>query len=229
MIGIIAAMDAEVEQIIQFVDVTKKEIIAKTELIYGTMKNVDVVICKSGVGKGNASMATTILCMKNQLDGIINIGTAGGLIQEEKVLDLVISEDIVQADYDTSPLDGQEGLGLWYKADNRLKEKCKEACEQCGISYHVGTIASQDLFMARQEDFNRVMSLFPSSICSEMEAGAIAQVASTFNVPYVIVRSISDTIYHNENAMEFSKYVSLASLQSAKLVHTLIEDLYEEK
>ena len=82
--------------------------------------------------------------------------------------------------------------------------------------------------MQREEDFQKLMKNFPDSICSEMEAGAIAQVASVFQIPYVIVRSISDTIYHHENAMEFSKYVSLASHQSAKLVRSFIEAFYEK-
>ncbi|MGN1277063.1 MAG: 5'-methylthioadenosine/adenosylhomocysteine nucleosidase [Floccifex sp.] len=224
MIGIIAAMDAEVNEILKFIEVTKKEVIGFTECIYGTIQDKDVVVCKSGVGKGMASMATTILCLKNQLSAIINIGTAGGLKEEENVLDIVISDTIIQADYDTTPIDGEQGQGLYFQADETLKQACIQASQDCNISYHVGTIASQDLFMAREQDFKRVMSLFPCSICSEMEAGAIAQVASAFHVPFVIVRSLSDTIYHHENAMEFSQYVSLASHQSAKLVYTLIED-----
>lgn len=228
MIGIIAAMDAEITEIEKFVNVTSKQTIARSEFIYGTIKDKDVVLCKSGVGKGMASMSTTLLCMNHCLEAIINIGTAGGLIEEENVLDLIISDTVVQADYDTTPIDGPSGLGLSFQADASLKESCIKACQTNHIPYHVGTIASQDLFMQKEEDFQKLMKNFPDSICSEMEAGAIAQVASAFQIPYVIVRSISDTIYHHENAMEFSKYVSLASHQSAKLVRSFIEAFYEK-
>ena len=223
MIGIIAAMDAEVNAMKAFVTVTKTETIAGVELTYGNVDGKDVVLCKSGVGKGFAAMATAILCMQAKPDAIINIGTAGGLRLNENVFDIVISDTIVQADYDTSPLDGESGKGLIFKPDDTMRDACIEAAKQCNISYHVGTIASQDLFMERKEDYDKLIAHFPESICSEMEAGAIAQVASKFNIPFVIGRSLSDVVGKGNNSIDFMKYVELASEQSAKLVKTWIE------
>ena len=100
----------------------------------------------------------------------------------------------------------------------KLSQSCIEAAKAMQIRYHLGTIASQDLFMSRDEDFEKLMNHFPDSICSEMEAGAIGAVATQFNIPFVIVRSLSDVVHHNENPMEFSTYVSKASAQSAKLI-----------
>ena len=225
MIAIIAAMDKEVWEIEKYATISSKKIVAGTELTYGSIGNKDIVICKSGVGKCMASMSTTIVCLEAKPDVIINIGTAGGLIEEEDVMDIVISDKVIQADYDSSPIDGPDGLGLFFESDEHVQNACIEAAKSCGIRYHVGSVATQDLFMARDEDFQRVMKLFPDSICSEMEAGAVAQVATTFNIPFVIVRSLSDTIYHHENAMEFTKYVSLAADQSARLVKSWIENL----
>ena len=112
MIGIVAAMDAEIlefEKRMDSVDHTKT--IAGCTLIYGKWQGKDVVLCKSGVGKAMAAMSCTILCMQENVDSIINVGTAGGLTQDEQVLDIVISDKVVQADYDTSPLDGPSGIG----------------------------------------------------------------------------------------------------------------------
>lgn len=223
MIGIIAAMDAEVNAMKSFVDVTHSENIAGVELTYGKVGNQDVVLCKSGVGKGFAAMSTTVLCLSAKPDAIINIGTAGGLVSNENVLDVVISDTIVQADYDSSPLDGPEGIGLKFKADEKMRDACIEAAKKTGISYHVGTIATQDLFMERKEDFDKLMKYFPDSICSEMEAGSVAQVATQFKVPFVIGRSLSDVVGNGNNSLDFSKYVELASAQSAKLVKAWIE------
>ena len=219
MIGIVAAMDAEIhefEKRMDLVDHTKK--IAGCTLTYGKWQGKDVVLCKSGVGKAYAAMSCTILCMQGNIDSIINVGTAGGLTQDEQVLDIVISDKVVQADYDTSPLDGPSGVGLVYNSHEKLSQSCIEAAKVMQIRYHVGTIASQDLFMSRDEDFEKLMNHFPDSICSEMEAGAIGAVATQFNIPFVIVRSLSDVVHHNENPMEFSTYVSKASSQSAKLI-----------
>lgn len=219
MIGIVAAMDAEIhefEKRMDLVDHTKT--IAGCTLTYGKWQGKDVVLCKSGVGKAYAAMSCTILCMQGNIDSIINVGTAGGLTQDEQVLDIVISDKVVQADYDTSPLDGPSGVGLVYNSHEKLSQSCIEAANAMQIRYHVGTIASQDLFMSRDEDFEKLMNNFPDSICSEMEAGAIGAVATQFNIPFVIVRSLSDVVHHNENPMEFSTYVCKASAQSAKLI-----------
>ena len=219
MIGIVAAMDAEIhefEKRMDLVDHTKT--IAGCTLTYGKWQGKDVVLCKSGVGKAYAAMSCTILCMQGNIDSIINVGTAGGLTQDEQVLDIVISDKVIQADYDTSPLDGPSGVGLVYNSHEKLSQSCIEAAKAMQIRYHVGTIASQDLFMSRDEDFEKLMNNFPDSICSEMEAGAIGAVATQFNIPFVIVRSLSDVVHHNENPMEFPTYVSKASAQSAKLI-----------
>lgn len=204
MIGIVAAMDAEIhefEKRMDLVDHTKT--IAGCTLTYGKWQGKDVVLCKSGVGKAYAAMSCTILCMQGNIDSIINVGTAGGLTQDEQVLDIVISDKVVQADYDTSPLDGPSGVGLVYNSHEKLSQSCIEAANAMQIRYHVGTIASQDLFMSRDEDFEKLMNNFPDSICSEMEAGAIGAVATQFNIPFVIVRSLSDVVHHNENQWNF--------------------------
>ena len=206
MIGIVAAMDAEIhefEKRMDLVDHTKT--IAGCTLTYGKWQGKDVVLCKSGVGKAYAAMSCTILCMQGNIDSIINVGTAGGLTQDEQVLDIVISDKVVQADYDTSPLDGPSGVGLVYNSHEKLSQSCIEAAKAMQIRY-------------RDEDFEKLMNHFPDSICSEMEAGAIGAVATQFNIPFVIVRSLSDVVHHNENPMEFSTYVSKASAQSAKLI-----------
>ena len=219
MIGIVAAMDAEIHEFEKRMDVVDHtKTIAGCTLTYGKWQGKDVVLCKSGVGKAYAAMSCTILCMQGNIDSIINVGTAGGLTQDEQVLDIVISDKVIQADYDTSPLDGPSGVGLVYNSDEKLSQSCIDAANAMQIRYHVGTIASQDLFMSRDEDFEKLMNNFPDSICSEMEAGAIGAVATKFNIPFVIVRCLSDVVHHNENPMEFSTYVSKASAQSDKLI-----------
>lgn len=225
MIGIVAAMDVEVQAIMDLCQITEEKTIGNTLFHYGFLEGKDVVICKSGVGKVGAAMATTILCLTHDLQALINIGTAGGLKEEQKVLDIVISQDVVQADYDTTSLDGPQGLGLRFSSDGDLREKAREAAQDNQISFHCGTIASQDLFMAREEDFCKLMRNFPDSMCSEMEAGALAQVATTFHVPFVIIRSLSDVAVHHDNPMEFTTYVHHASQQSSRLVKSFVQKL----
>lgn len=225
MIGIIAAMDIEVEAIKKIATITSTKTIAGCEMQEGTLNGHDIVIGKSGVGKSHAAMAATILCMSYPIETIINVGTAGGLLQEENVLDIVISNQVVQADFDTTPIDGDEGLGLVYPVKENMVALCKEAAEEIQIPYHIGTIASQDLFMSREEDYAKLIKNFPTSACSEMEAGAIAQVCCDFDISYVIVRALSDVVHHSGNEMEFSEYAAKASDQTAKLINAFIQRL----
>lgn len=222
MIGILAAMDTEVEAIKNIVEIKKEELYQGMNFTYGTIENKEVVLCKCGVGKCLASMSATLLCTKEKLSALINVGVAGGLKEDQNVLDIVISDKIVQADYDTSPIDGDDGIGLVFEADEKLKETCIEAAKKAKITYHVGTIASQDIFMARKEDYDRLMTKFADSACSEMEGGAIGQIAHVFNVPVLIVRSLSDVVDHHDNPMEFTTYAQIASKQAATLIKEMM-------
>ncbi|WP_416325328.1 5'-methylthioadenosine/adenosylhomocysteine nucleosidase [[Eubacterium] hominis] len=215
MIGIIAAMDLEVEAIIQQAEVIKKEIHGIT-FYEGTLAKQNVIIMKSGVGKGNAAMSTTILNEHYALEAIINIGTAGGLKPEEQILDAVLSERVVQHDFDTSAVDGDEGIGMYFDADVALLQVCKEVLEGLKVKVHQGLVASGDQFIAGEEKLKQLMQKFPEAMCAEMEAGAIAQVCTHYHIPFVILRSLSDVACHKDSHMDFIEYAKHASERSAQ-------------
>jgi len=219
MLGIICAMESELQEVLKYTENQSKRLIGTTQIHFGTIHNEQVAACLSGVGKVNAAMATTILCQLPELNMIINVGVAGGLKQEQNVCDLVISDEVIQADFDTSPIDGQEGIGLRFPVRKELVEKAVRIAENLNIPYHVGAVATQDLFMARKEDFNRLMKRFAQSTCSEMEGGAIAQVADAFQVPFLVLRTLSDIACHDDNPMEFSKFTKMASEQAANVIN----------
>lgn len=225
MIGIITAMKQELDAIRADMTVEKEESIAGIKLCYGKLAGKDVVALQSGVGKVMTGMAATIACMETPLDALINVGVAGGLDEDQSVLDIVISTSAVQADYDTSPLDGESGLGLFYLADDTLVDNAVEVLKQLDVPYHLGMVASQDLFMSREEDMERLLEDFPESACSEMEGAAIAAVANAFNVPFLIIRSLSDVVSHEGNHMEFNQFVNIASQRAALIVEALCRKL----
>lgn len=222
MIGILAAMETEVMAIKNIMNVKREEVYQGINFIYGTINDKEVVLCKCGVGKCLASMSATLLCTKEKLESLINVGVAGGLKENQNVLDIVISDEVVQADYDTSPIDGDQGIGLSFKADSSLAILCGEAAKNLGINYHIGTISSQDIFMAREEDYDKLMKRFPSSACAEMEGGAVGQVATFFKVPFLVVRSLSDVVGHEDNPMEFTAYAEIASKQAASIISAML-------
>lgn len=215
MIAVIAAMDKEVDAIVSIMENCVTKIKSNITLIEGTLAKRPLIVMKSGVGKGSASMATTILLENYNIDRVINIGTAGGLCGNQSILDAVVSTTIVQHDFDTSPVDGKEGIGLYFEADHDLGDMCEKALQQMGVHVHRGLIASGDTFVAHDDVVEKLMKAFPNAICAEMEAGAIAQVCTHYQIPFVVLRSLSDIACHKNSHMDFTTYVEKASMRSA--------------
>lgn len=225
MIAVIAAMDQEVAAIVSIMDTHTHEVKSGIDFDRGTLAGKELLVMKSGVGKGSASMATTILLENYTVDAIVNIGTAGGLCEQQNILDAVLSERVVQHDFDTSPIDGEEGIGLYFTADKQLKDLCAKALAKLDVCVHEGLIASGDQFIARKEQLQQLAKNFPSAVCAEMEAGAIAQVCTHYQKPFVILRSLSDIAPKKDSHMDFMTYVEHASKRSAQFAKALMESL----
>lgn len=223
MIGIIAAMQAEVDALREEMAEVKERTVDGIRFWEGTIAQSDCVLMLSGVGKVHAALATTLLLKNYDVDAIWNIGTAGGLQEMEHVLDLVIGEHIVQHDYDTSALDGEEGIGLHFHADEALIALCKSVCEEANERFHCGLMLSGDQFISEPHQFLALKKRYPEALCAEMESGAIAQVCTHFHIPFVILRSLSDIALQEENSLTFQEYVHRASKRSAQLCVRLME------
>lgn len=210
MVGILAAMPIEYEAILaqceQIQSFTHPIVHAKAQC-----QGKAVWVALSGVGKVAASMATTFLCEKG-VTTLLSVGTAGGLRQDQEVLDWVISDSIVQSDYDTSVVDGPEGLGKRFEVDKGLLEKAQTLLAQLNMPYHVGTVSTADHFVTNPDEL-----AFPA-ICCEMEAGAIAQVGQVYHVPVIVLRALSDIVVKEGNELTFQEMAEKASLSSAQLV-----------
>lgn len=225
MIGIITAMDSEAAAITDIMQVEEELECAGCKFWTGTIEGEHVTLCLGGVGKALAAMATTLLIQKADPDYIMNAGVAGGLKDGQEVTDLVISNQIIQADYDTSPLDGPEGKGKVFDVDIRLINRARQVLDQVPVRSELGAIASQDRFIEKTGDIEEIESLWPASACAEMEAGAIAQVANAFRVPVIAVRSLSDVTKHEGNPMEFSQFTKIAAANTAKFIQAWCQSL----
>lgn len=223
MIAVIAAMDKEVEAIVSILDDHEHFEKSGIEFDKGNLEGKSVIVMKSGVGKGNASMATTILLENFNVEAVVNIGTAGGLDPCQQVLDAVISTRVVQHDMDTSAVDGDEGIGLYFDADKDLADICVDALSALDIHVYQGLVASGDQFIAREDQLERLHTYFPKAICAEMEAGAIAQVCTHYHVPFVVLRSLSDVAHNKDSHMDFLTYVGHASKRSAAFCKELMK------
>lgn len=226
MIGLIAAMPMERDAVVGRMDNARHETAGSVEFTIGTLAGQPAVIALSGVGKVSAAIASTLLCARYNPDLLISIGVAGGLLESQNVGDMVFSDQAIQADFDTSTIDGPQGIGKVFAADEALAASLMETAASLDVPAVSGAVATQDLFMADPKDYERLMRLFPQSVCSEMEGGAIAQTASAFGVPFVVIRSLSDVVVKEDNPMQFEEFASMASDKAAALLEAWCKTLF---
>ncbi|WLV23640.1 5'-methylthioadenosine/S-adenosylhomocysteine nucleosidase [Aciduricibacillus chroicocephali] len=221
MIGIIGAMEEEVELLKGRMTDKKEQDVANCQFISGKLEGADVVLLKSGIGKVNAAMATAILAERFAPDFVINTGSAGGFSSKLEVGDLVISENVVHHDVDVTAFDykyGQvPGMPEVFAADTKLIEMTEEAVKSIDLGYEVGLIATADTFMADPARVAFAREKFPNMIAAEMEAAAIAQVCWQYNIPFVIIRALSD-IAGKESAVTFDEFIIKAGRNAAELI-----------
>lgn len=229
-IGIIGAMELEVEALKEQMDV--KNIVEKASMKFyeGILRGKDVVIVQCGIGKVNAGICVQILADLFQVDAVINTGVAGSLRAEINIGDIVVSTDACEHDMDVTALGYKKGIipqmkESFFKADRQLVEAAIEVCREVNpdINVYEGRVLSGDQFISGEEIKNKLIDLFDGS-CTEMEGAAIAHAAFLNEIPYVVIRAISDKADGSAH-MDYPEFERAAAAHSAKLVENLVKRL----
>lgn len=227
-IGIIGAMEEEVILLKSKMTVTKEWTEAKADFIEGTLDGIEVILVRSGIGKVNAAITTTLLLAKHDIDLVINTGSAGGIGQGLKIGDVVVSSEMAYHDVDATVFGYVIGqvpqMPARYVGDATIVEKVIEAAKKASLTPVKGLIVTSDSFIAGKEATTKIMKNFPDVLAAEMEGAAIAQVCHQFDVPFVIVRAMSDTA-DEEAGVTFDEFIIEAGKKSALMVMELIHDL----
>lgn len=216
--GIIGAMDAEVALLRQNMQVEREISDYGTTFYLGTLQGQRVVVACSGVGTINAALCASLMIRELGAQCIVNTGIAGGMDDRLGVLDVVISKTATF--HDADPVIGEFYPFLQeFEADKELIALAERAVAALPVpprNVLVGRVASGDLFVtetARKEEIRRRMP----SLCVEMEGAAIAQAAYMNHVPFLILRTISDTA-DDRLAMTYEEFKPRAADQSAAAV-----------
>lgn len=228
-IGIIGAMDEEVTILRERLEHAEEVHIAGCEFYIGKLRDMDVVLLKSGIGKVNAAMATTILNDRYKPDYVINTGSAGGFYEKLNVGDVVISTEVRHHDADATVFGYEYGqvpqMPAAYLPDQQLVEIAERSAEKVmDVQVVKGLIATGDSFMSDHDRVEFVKAKFPNLYAAEMEAAAIAQVCHQFKIPFVIIRSLSD-IAGKDSGVSFDQFLETAAVNSATLVIEMVAQL----
>ena len=195
---------------------------------FGQISGQDVVLVESGIGKVEAGITTEHLITDCGADVVINSGSAGGIGDGLHVGDVVISTATAYHDVDATAFDYQygqlPGKEPSFAASKKWGDALAKAGEQTGLTVKQGLIVSGDQFIASQDAIKQILAHFPDALSSEMEGAAVGQVATDQQVPYVVVRAMSDT-GDEEAGVSFDEFIIEAGKRSAAMLLQLFKDL----
>ncbi len=226
-IGIIGAMDLEVETLKSHL--TSENITEKAGMRFheGLLNGTPVVVVRCGIGKVNAALCVQILADIFGVTHVINTGVAGSLNPQLDIGDILISKDALHHDMDVSALGYPLGMVpqmncLEFAADPRLMELAKASCERVCSDVHAlfGRVLSGDQFISSDAVKNRLIELFHGD-CTEMEGASIAHGACLNGLPFVIIRAISDKA-DGSATLNYPQFEKAAAEHSARLVEDMV-------
>ncbi|MBQ6374766.1 MAG: 5'-methylthioadenosine/adenosylhomocysteine nucleosidase [Clostridia bacterium] len=230
MIGILGAMQAEVDRLISAIRNCETRDVLGHRFYTGTIDGHRVVISRCGVGKVNAAVSAQTMIMAFDPKIIINTGVAGSLTSAFGILDVAVAIDAVQHDYDTTALGEPAGalsisgeLVTYFPCDSMWRDRLLDASRSLGIRALPARIASGDRFITNSEDKRRIVNTFSAQVC-EMEGAAIAQTCYIAGVPCAILRAISDSTDGN-HSMEYAEFLPLAVEKSCSILLTMLQDM----
>ena len=232
MTGIIGAMEVEIEKLREAMQIRQVQSYAGMTFYSGSLYAQDVVLVKSGIGKVNAALCVQVLCDRFGVERVWNTGIAGSLDARIRIGDIVISSDALQHDMDAVAFGYPKGTipqmeTSVFPADLRTIALAKSVCEEelSELSAFCGRVLSGDQFVADPKKKQELSETF-QGLCTEMEGAAVAQAAFLNNVPFCIIRAISDQADDSAD-MDYETFEKLAVEHMVRLVCGMLKRMQE--
>ena len=227
MIGIIAAMNVEMESLRSYIQNPVTETISGITFVSGTLDGSEVVTAVCGIGKVFAAMCAQTMILRYKPDCIVNTGVAGTLTDKLEIGSIAVSSAVVQHDMDTSALGDPVGMisginKVLISADQDLCDQLSACATVLGICTQTGVIASGDQFISSSERKSAIVKTFGAIAC-EMEGASIGQVCYVNRVPFCVLRAISDSA-DGSSHMDYPTFVGMAAEQSVKLLRMFLKN-----
>jgi adenosylhomocysteine nucleosidase len=235
MIGIIGAMEDEVNILRGAIADQKIDAAGGFEFIAGALEGKPVVLLRCGIGKVNSAVGCALLIERYRPALVINTGSAGGIDTSLTFGDAIISEGLIQHDVDVTgfgyPRGQVPGMPVIFAVPENLTALAEAAVEElkaekllpAAFNHVRGLIGSGDEFMHDEDRIAAVRKQFPAIRAVEMEGAAIAQTCHLFAVPYLIIRAVSD-IAGKESPATFDEFLPVASKHSGEIVRRIVRN-----
>lgn len=218
---VIAAMDEEVMALRKRMDNVLEKEYYGLHYLEGNLGEHMVFLARSGVGKVNAAMTSSLMIALLNPHYVLNIGSAGGLQKGQAIGDVVVSNKLLYHDFDIGE-NTYDDDRFQFQASFDLHQKACTILEELGITYHEGLLVAGDQFVTAKESAS-ILKRFPKAQAVDMESAAIAAVCRQMGQSFLVLRSISDISLHEDNDMTFDEYLPFASEQSARICEMMIK------
>jgi len=219
MIGIIVAEEKELIEVKRIMSNIKEKQIYEKDFYVGNIEDKSVVAVKCNVGKVNSARVCQMLIDNFDIELVINVGTAGSVNNKLEIGDVVVAEKLVQYDFDVTPFGRKlgeiENIGEYLEVKKELLDLFND------MDVHIGCIASGDKFIVNNEEKNNIRNIF-NALCIEMEGASIAQVCYLDNVPFMVIRSITDK-QDGSSKIEFETFLESSSKKVSKVLKEVIK------
>ena len=219
-IGIIFAMKEELDELLKIVNIKNKYEIFDLTFFECISNECELILVESGIGKVNSARCAQILIDNMKVDYVFNIGIAGSVSEKANIGDIVIADKLVQHDFDITGFNHEKGyipnIGVYIPCDEYL---VRLASEINIVNKHIGTIASGDIFITEERMSKKIREKF-NALAVEMEGASIAQVCYLSHIPFLIIRSISDSP-NNNNVIDYESF----KISSSKVVANFMKEL----
>jgi adenosylhomocysteine nucleosidase len=233
MIGIIGAMEVEVENLLAMMPEKKTQTVSGIAYHSGNISGMDCVVAQCGIGKVAAAVCAQTMILEYHPKAVLNVGVAGGIGAGIHIGDLVVSSGLVQHDMDTSAIGDKKGLIsginlITIPASKPLLSVIVSAAKEIYGSekVHTGVIATGDQFICDAAHLNRIADEFGACAC-EMEGGSIAQVCYLNHTDFVVIRAISDKA-DEDAADDFAAFAKKSAHQAARLIAAVMPKIQEK-
>jgi adenosylhomocysteine/aminodeoxyfutalosine nucleosidase len=230
MIGVMCAMVEELEPILEKVNVKEKIGHARNIYYLAEYDNKEIVLAYSKIGKVNASITATVMIEKFGVEKILFSGVAGGVDEDLKIGDLIIADKVTQHDVDLTVFGYEPGFipesKVFFECDSKLNEIAKNVANEMGIKLKSGIIASGDQFIHSKEKKEWIKNTFNASAI-EMEGAAVGCVCWHENVPFFMLRAISDTAEEGAG-VDFDEFLVESSKVSAEFLLKMLRRIDEK-
>jgi adenosylhomocysteine/aminodeoxyfutalosine nucleosidase len=226
-IGILGAMPEEIEPILKMVGDYQKIEIGKNNYYLAKYNNIELVIAYSKIGKVFASLTATIMIEHFGVEKILFSGVAGAINSKFKIGDLIFATKLAQHDLDITAFGHPFGFvpegAVFIETSSELNKLAQKVASKMNIKLESGVIATGDQFISDPERKNWIGKTFNADAL-EMEGGAVAVVCDSLNIPFFILRAISDSA-DNKADIDFDTFLEKSAKISAEFILKMVDAL----